>query len=387
MRASATASAATRNASVAVNFPSQIALRSTGARTSPSSTRCSRSGTNAAREPEERGEEDRDPEQPDRLALGAAARQREPERDSVATTKRSIAGSVSRARSSSSKSLRASAATSRAYVTARALRTPAAEPLAVVRRDEERGAAEPLRQLAVESSRTLVVEAGERLVEQQQRRLVQERPAEREPLQHAARVRPGALVASLPEPEPLEQHPDPFAGLGHAVEARRRARGSRSRSARGTRAARARGSRAPARSASTLNLPPVGAASPATRRSSVVLPEPFGPVTTTNSPRRTSRSSPRRTRFAPKRRSRPRAWTRDHVCTWVVGSSDNRRTACSSAGPQHGEAVATAPVEPGRFTISVSPERPRRRARATRAASSRASRRGSPRRCRAPRVR
>ena len=56
--------------------------------------------------------------------------------------------------------------------------------------------------------------------------------------------------------------------------------------------------RAP-RSASTASSPPVGAASPATRRSSVVLPEPFGPVTTRKPPRPSSRSSGRSARRAP----------------------------------------------------------------------------------------
>ena len=63
------------------------------------------------------------------------------------------------------------------------------------------------------------VERVERLVEEQQARLVQERAAEREPLQHPARVGAGPLVPHLPEAEALEQHPAPLAPLGHAVEA------------------------------------------------------------------------------------------------------------------------------------------------------------------------
>ena len=48
---------------------------------------------------------------------------------------------------------------------------------------------------------------------------MQERAAERQPLGHATRVRGDPLVARLPETESLEQHPDPLAALGHAVEA------------------------------------------------------------------------------------------------------------------------------------------------------------------------
>ena len=85
-------------------------------------------------------------------------------------------------------------------------------------RDEERRPAAPRRELAVEQRRSFGVERGERLVEQQQRRLVQEDAAEREPLEHPARERAGALVARVPQVEALEQHPDPLAPLGHAVE-------------------------------------------------------------------------------------------------------------------------------------------------------------------------
>src|SRR6185312_4957856 len=44
------------------------------------------------------------------------------------------------------------------------------------------------------------------------------RPAEREALQLAARELPGADGPRLPEAKPLEQHADPLAALGHAVE-------------------------------------------------------------------------------------------------------------------------------------------------------------------------
>jgi len=47
---------------------------------------------------------------------------------------------------------------------------------------------------------------------------VQKRPAEREPLQLAARKRGGPLAPRLPEPEALEQHPDPLTPFRNAIE-------------------------------------------------------------------------------------------------------------------------------------------------------------------------
>src|SRR2546421_10040646 len=84
-------------------------------------------------------------------------------------------------------------------------------------RDDERAARAQLSELAVEHSRAGVVEAAERLVQEQEAGFVQERAAERDPLQHPARERAGTLVAGLPEPEALEQHPDPLTPLPHAV--------------------------------------------------------------------------------------------------------------------------------------------------------------------------
>ena len=131
-------------------------------------------------------------------------------------------------------------------------------------------------------------------------RLVEQHAAEPEPLAHPTGERRDALVAHLPEPEALEQHPDPLAPLGDAVEPARRGGGSRAASARGRRAARGRGSRStPARAAATS--PAVGASSPASTRRSVVLPEPFGPVTSRNPPASSSTSTLSRTRFSPKR--------------------------------------------------------------------------------------
>src|SRR5213079_3537411 len=47
---------------------------------------------------------------------------------------------------------------------------------------------------------------------------VQHGPAEREPLQLAARELGRPLPPRLPEAEALQQHPDPLAPLGYAVE-------------------------------------------------------------------------------------------------------------------------------------------------------------------------
>src|SRR5215218_204112 len=61
------------------------------------------------------------------------------------------------------------------------------------------------------------------------------------------------------------------------------------------------------RSTDSSSSPPVGATSPEKRRSRVVFPDPFGPVTTRKSPAPTSRSSGVTTRFVPNRLVRPRA--------------------------------------------------------------------------------
>src|SRR5581483_11657018 len=61
--------------------------------------------------------------------------------------------------------------------------------------------------------------------------------------------------------------------------------------------------------------PPVGAASPASTRSSVVFPEPFGPVTRRKSPATTETSTRSNTRFTPKRFDRLRALSIDENVT------------------------------------------------------------------------
>ena len=76
-----------------------------------------------------------------------------------------------------------------------------------------------LGELVVEQPGARSVEAGVRLVEKQELGLVEQSAAERQPLLHPAGERADALVPGLPEPEALEQHPDPLSPLGHAVEA------------------------------------------------------------------------------------------------------------------------------------------------------------------------
>ena len=81
-----------------------------------------------------------------------------------------------------------------------------------------RPAGRELAELPVEERHPGLVERRERLVQNEQVGLVQEGAAEREPLRHPTRVGGDELAPSIPEPEPLEQHPDPLATLGDAVE-------------------------------------------------------------------------------------------------------------------------------------------------------------------------
>ena len=90
----------------------------------------------------------------------------------------------------------------------------------------------------------------------------------------------------------------------------RRARGSRARSARGRGAARARRSRRARGRAATSSVPRVGAARPTSSRSSVVFPEPFGPVTT-SAPTSEARRRRRGARCASRSASRARG-AEDH---------------------------------------------------------------------------
>ena len=89
----------------------------------------------------------------------------------------------------------------------------------IVGRDEEGALPAKLVELRVEELGAGLVERAVRLVEHEQLRLVEEDAAESETLGHAARVRGDPLVPRLPEPEALEQHPDPLPPLGDPIEA------------------------------------------------------------------------------------------------------------------------------------------------------------------------
>src|SRR5262249_30978003 len=88
----------------------------------------------------------------------------------------------------------------------------------VVGGQEEGALAAELRKLRVEQLRSRLVERAVRLVEHEPLRVVEKDAAESEPLRHPARVRGDALVPNVPEPEALEQHPDPLATLGDPVQ-------------------------------------------------------------------------------------------------------------------------------------------------------------------------
>ena len=152
------------------------------------------------------------------------------------------------------------------------------------------------------------VQRAQRLVQQQQARPVHQRPRQRDPLtlparqlrrpvaapvaqtdlaQHRRGLRPlparqaqrHVVQHRLPRQQPcvLEHDADPVVGapLRKPVEQHRRAR------------------------AGGPPCSPLGASSPASRRSSVLLPQPLRPTTATNSPAASSRSRPRSTTRSP----------------------------------------------------------------------------------------
>ena len=239
-------------------FAAQIALRSDGARTSASKTPCSRSGTNARVSPSSAVKTiavQSSPSETCGLAFAGTAKWKIV---SAERTNRSIAGTVSLARSSISRSLRASAATSEKYLIPLPVELEPVEPphanasLWVASRSTRAGSCVAttkarvpceLVERRVEQRRAGVVERVERLVEDHELRLVEQHAAEAEPLAHPAREGRDALVADLPEAEALEQHPDPLAAAPGAGRGARTGGGSRAGSARGRRAARGRGSR------------------------------------------------------------------------------------------------------------------------------------------------
>ena len=242
----------------------QIALRSDGASTSASKTPCSRSGTNARVSPSSAVKTIAVQSRPSETCGLASAGTAKWKIVSAERTKSSIAGTVSFARSSISRSLRASARdVARRYL----MRTPAAGSRAARpgrdrawRRSKARVRVQ-LVERRVEQRRAGVVERVERLVQDHQLGLVEEHAAEPQPLAHPTGEGRDPLVAHLPEPEALEQHPDPLGPLGDRGRAGRTGAGSRAGSARGRRAARGRGSRS-RRGRAARARPPLGASRP-----------------------------------------------------------------------------------------------------------------------------
>ena len=220
-----------------------------------------------------------------------------------------MAGTVSRERSSSSRSLRASARDvgEVAHASARRCGRERGDPLRLVGGDDERPLAGERRELGVEERRARLVEARVRLVEEQQ---VAGRGAASGRARAAAASRARTPTRARAAP-PRGRSARAACRSARAARARgraaRRGRGSRARSARGRRAARAPDTRSRRARRRPRARPRVGASSPAQSASSVDFPEPFGPVTTRKSRSLTSRSRSRSTRFVPKRGSRPRA--------------------------------------------------------------------------------
>ena len=173
-----------------------------------------------------------------------------------------------------------------------------------------------LAQLALHLGAGLHVERRERLVEQQRRRLAGQRAGERDALRLAAgelpRMAPGELGQRRAARATSRQPPAPRAAVtprerspNATLSTTRRCGNSRwswnttpsaraARAATNTPAGRCR--RAPDRRAGSR--PPSSASSPATARSSVDLPAPFGPSTASTSPGSTVTATSARTRRA-----------------------------------------------------------------------------------------
>ncbi len=140
----------------------------------------------------------------------------------------------------------------------------------------------------------LRVECGERLVEQQHARLDRERARERDALLHAARELVRIALAGVPEPDELEQLSDPLAPVGLRLADRIRSPystfcsavmfGKRLYAWKTMPMSRLFGGVRVRSFPSTTICPESGWSKPATRRSAVVLPQPLGPSSETNSP-------------------------------------------------------------------------------------------------------
>ena len=235
-------------------------------------------GDERAAEAEQRREEDRHPEQPELGEPRRAGRQREVEDDQDRDHEQQHRGQrvpgpqlepqvLARERRRRRRSSYASASLPLA---SGATRSGSCVATRIVRALAHAG------ELAVEQLRALGVQPAERLVEDQQLGPVQQRRGRaRAAAAGRARAWPPARAAT-----PRGRSARAASRSARAARARgraaRRGRGSRAPSARGRRAARGRGSRsrrAPARPRACRRS---GSPSPAQRRSSVVLPAPFG---------------------------------------------------------------------------------------------------------------
>ena len=150
---------------------------------------------------------------------------------------------------------------------------------------------------------------------------MQKRAAERKPLLHAAGEGRYPLAAGIPEPVPLEQHADPLAPLGDAVETAVEVEVLERASAPDRRVARGQVADATAIDGD-LELTGVGTSRPAQSASSVDLPDPFGPVTSRTSRSSTSRSRSRSTLLRPE--APAEAARRDHTTTSASTNSEER---------------------------------------------------------------
>jgi len=269
------------NVSVARLFATQMALRSDGASTSASRTRCSRSGTKARPRPSSAVKMIATHKRPPAARSDEPAGSEKWKTTKTATTKRSIAGRVSRARSSSRKVLArkcayvgevAHASASRldangsiragSCVETRNVRSPAQlGELGVPR------VAAPCVSSAVYGSSSTSSAGSCRRTRQSASRL-----------RHAARVRGDAVAACVQEGRQRSRSmPIRLAALGHAVEAASRAqRFSRAVQLAVDEAARGRGSRSDPARQPTRSSPSVGTARPAQMRRTSSFPSRWG---------------------------------------------------------------------------------------------------------------
>ena len=139
-----------------------------------------------------------------------------------------------------------------------------------------------------------LVERAERLVHQQQPRALGQRPGDGDPLLHAAGELVGVGSGEVAQADQLEQLGDPGAGGSSALDAvqlERQLDVGRPRCATGAARPAGRRCRSPGRAApggpacrTPRASPEVGASRSAISRSSVLLPQPLGPISETNSP-------------------------------------------------------------------------------------------------------